>query len=169
MCLRNLPSHLKLQSAAVLRMLARFCSPALVFVGIVLSRCRRVSLAPRCSSRSINLSELPHRQSSGINESFRHVLGHIWGKGHAHKTIQRVPPRHQIPLGSILHQDLLIHHEEQACGMGGGDAVVIGAIVAHAVCHNVRAWYRIVHQRMPEHGERLWIARSPNGPLCDHW
>ncbi len=91
-CLRNLPSHLKLQSAAVLHMLAQFCSPALVFVGIVLSRCRRVSLALHCSSQSIDLSGLPHRQSSRIDESFRHVLGHIRGKGHAHDAIQRIPP-----------------------------------------------------------------------------
>jgi hypothetical protein len=137
-CLRNLPSHLKLQSAAVLCMLARFRSPALVFVGIVLSRCCRVSLAPHCSSRSIDLSGLPHRQSSGIDESFCHLLGHIRGEGHAHDTIQRVPPRHQIPVRSLLHQDLLVHHEERARGMGGGGAVVIGAIVAHVICHDVR-------------------------------
>ncbi len=136
-CLRNLPSHLKLQSAAVLRMLARFRSPTLVFVGIILSRCRRVSLAPHCSSWRIDLFRLPHQQSSGINESFRHVLGHIWDEGHAHDAIQRVHPRHQIPVRSVLHQDLLVHHEERARGMGGGGAVLIGAIVAHVVCHDV--------------------------------
>ncbi len=138
-CLCNLPSHFKLQSAAVLRMLARFRSPALVFVGIILSRRHHVSLAPRCSSRSIDLSGLPDRQSSGINESFCHVLGHIQGEGRAHYAIQRIPPRHQIPVRSVLHQDLLLHHEERAHRMGGGGAVVIGAIVAHVVRHDVCA------------------------------